>query len=70
MFEAKGNKIRRYVDRLEKECSKFVNFEINQISRNENDHVDALAKLTTICKANRSRVISIIILTEDNLEEA
>lgn len=68
-FEAKDNKMKRYVEQLKNQCSKFFNFELKQISRNENDYVDALATPVVVREANSNRIVSVTILVEATLEE-
>lgn len=65
-FESKDSKMKRYVEKLKRESSKFVTFEIKQISKNKNGIVDALSTLSVVCEA---RVIFVMILVEAHLEE-
>lgn len=69
-FEAKDNKIGKYLERLRKKSLKFTNFEIKQVAKNKNGHSNALAILDFVWEANRTQVVSVMIMTKDNLEEA
>lgn len=66
-FEAKDGKMWRYVERLKKECSNFTNFEIKQILRGKKCRY--LGDFIVVCEVISNWIISIIVLTEANMEE-
>lgn len=61
--------MKRYMERLNRECSKLESFEIRHIPRNENNHIDALTTLVAIHRVVHNKAIMVTILSIASIEE-
>ena len=67
-YEAKGEKMIRYLNKVRELLKNFVRVQVRHILRTENSQVDALAKLATAPREDLDRWVSIKHLMEPSVD--
>ena len=67
-YQTKDDRMKKYLGIVERLVDKFENFEIKQISREDNQQADALANLGSTLETNQDKHISLYFLTTSALE--